>query len=142
MDTAFNEKIINCFYETTEDCVKVVDTHGILMSFNDNGYKIMEIDNANDVIGKSWINFWKGDLRKLAEDALTKAVSGEPAMFEGYCPTFKGKMKFWKVSLVPIRDDSGAVASVLVTSHDATKLIQLEERVHELENRVQDLQRN
>lgn len=142
MDTAFNEKIINCFYETTEDCVKVVDTHGILMSFNDNGYKIMEIDNANDVIGKSWINFWKGDLRKLAEDALIKAVSGEPAMFEGYCPTFKGKMKFWKVSLVPIRDDSGAVASVLVTSHDATKLIQLEERVHELENRVQDLQRN
>jgi PAS domain S-box-containing protein len=134
-----NDKIISCFYETSEDCVKVVDTNGILMSFNDNGLKVMEIDNAQDVIGKSWLSFWKGDLKIPAENAFKKAVNGEPAIFEGFCPTLKGSMKYWKVSVVPILSDTGEVTSILVTSRDSTRLVELEEKVKELEAKTKTL---
>lgn len=96
----------------------------------------MQIDSEQEVIGKSWLDFWKGDLADPAKEAFQKAVSGEPAMFEGLCPTFKGVMKYWKVSLVPIYDEDGTVASILITSKDTTKLVELEKRISELEMQV------
>lgn len=119
--------------------MKVVDTSGILRSFNENGLKVMEIDNEEDVIGKAWLGFWKGDLQVPAREAFAKAVSGEPALFEGYCPTFKGTMKYWVVSLVPIIDDDDNVASILITSKDTTKVIELEKRINDLEIEVAKL---
>lgn len=141
MSDILEDKIISCFYDSSEDCVKVVDSSGILKSFNHNGLKVMEIDNEQDVIGKSWLSFWKGDLKIPAEEAFNKAVTGEPAMFEGLCPTFKGNMKYWKVSLVPISDDKGKVSSILITSKDTTKTIELEKRINELETEIADLQK-
>ena len=139
MDAISTDKIIRCFYETSEDCVKVVDTEGILMSFNNNGLKVMEIDNERDVIGKSWLSFWKGDLKAPAEKAFKTALTGIPSRFEGYCPTFKGSMKYWEVSIVPLMNTDGSVQSLLVTSRDTTRIIDLENKVHELEARLDDI---
>lgn len=123
------DKIISCFYGSTEDCVKVVNTEGMLMSFNPNGLKVMEIDNEREVIGKDWLNFWNGNLKGVAAAALNKARAGELARFEGYCPTFKGNMKYWEVSIAPLRDDYGDITWLLVTSHDVTRRKELEKQV-------------
>ena len=139
MQENLNAQVISCFYETSEDCVKVVDTSGILQSFNENGLKVMEIDNEKDVIGKAWLSFWTGDLEIPAREAFQKAVAGEPALFEGFCPTFKGTMKYWTVSLVPIMNDAGTVASILITSKDTTKIIELEMRINDLETEMTKL---
>ncbi len=140
MNAIPTDKVISCFYETSDDCVKVVDTHGILMSFNNNGLKVMEIDNERDVIGKSWLSFWKGDLKRPAEEAFNAALRGMPSRFEGFCPTFKGTMKYWEVSIVPLMSDTNKVQSLLVTSRDTTRMFDLENRVHELEARLEDIQ--
>jgi PAS domain S-box-containing protein len=139
MTNTLNDKIISCFYESSEDCVKVVDIHGILKSFNENGLKVMEIDNQADVIGKAWLSFWKGDLEIPAREAFAKAAAGEPALFEGFCPTLKGTMKYWTVSLVPILEDDGSVGSILITSKDTTKILELEKRIDELESEMSKL---
>lgn len=103
------------------------------MSFNGNGLKVMEIDTAEDVIGTSWLSFWEGDLKIPAERALAQAKKGVPGSFEGYCPTAKGTMKFWHVSLVPLLADDGSVESILVTSKDSTELNELRKKVKQLE---------
>ncbi len=136
MDIINSQKVISCFYDASQDCVKVINTQGILLSFNDNGLKVMEIDNASDVIGKSWLSFWTGDLKIPAEKALNEALAGEPSYFQGYCPTFKGTMKFWKVSLIPVSSDSGTVESILVTSQDNTREAELEKKVAELQAKL------
>jgi PAS domain S-box-containing protein len=125
------DKIISCFYDSSEDCVKVVNTGGILLSFNPNGLKVMEIDNESDVIGKDWLAFWRGNLQDKAKAAFAKALKGELAHFEGYCPTFKGNMKYWEVSIAPLFDDFGDILWLLVISRDVTKHKDLEKRVHE-----------
>ena len=133
------DKIISCFYDSSEDCVKVIDPSGTLMSFNPNGLKVMEIDNPSDVIGKDWLKFWQGNLQKLAADALKKAASGKLAKFEGYCPTFKGTMKYWEVTIVPLYGDFNEVQWLLVTSRDASDRIEMEQKIKDLKAEVKTL---
>lgn len=123
------DKIISCFYGSSEDCVKVVNTDGMLMSFNPNGLKIMEIDSQSDVLGKDWVSFWQGNMHQKAADALQQANDGKLAKFEGYCPTFKGTMKYWEVAIAPLFDDFGNIQWLLITSRDATKQKDLEKKV-------------
>lgn len=134
------DKIISCFYGSSEDCIKVVNTDGILMSFNPNGLKVMEIDDEKDVLGKSWLNFWNDDLKPKAEQALAQAKSGQLARFEGYCPTYKGTMKYWEVSIAPLFDDFGDILWLLVSSRDATKQKDLEKQVAQLEQKIASLE--
>jgi PAS domain-containing protein len=101
------------------------------MSFNPHGLEIMEIDDERDVIGKDWLKLWKGTIQPLAAEALKKAAGGQMAHFEGYCPTFKGAMKYWEVSIAPLFNDYGEVQWLLVTSRDNTERIRLEKLVKE-----------
>jgi PAS domain-containing protein len=133
------DKIISCFYGSSEDCVKVVNVDGILMSFNPNGLKIMEINSAKDVIGKDWLAFWQGNMQEKAADAFKRASDGQLAKFEGYCPTFKGTMKYWEVTIAPLYDDFGLIQWLLVTSRDATKQKDLEKKVARQELELAEL---
>lgn len=139
MSSLPTDKIISCFYDSSEDCVKVINTDGILLSFNPYGLKAMEIDDPNDVLGKDWLKFWKGNMEPLAAAALEQAKAGTLARFEGYCPTFKGTMKYWEVSLAPLLDEFGDVQWILVTSRDMTRYKDLESEVAELRRELSDL---
>jgi PAS domain S-box-containing protein len=134
------DKIISCFYDSSEDCIKVVNTDGVLMSFNPNGLKVMEIDSPKDVIGKDWLTFWQGHMYEKAAQALKQAVDGKLATFEGYCPTFKGTMKYWQVAIAPLYDDFGGIQWLLVTSRDLTKQKNLEKKVLDQEKEIRKLQ--
>jgi PAS domain S-box-containing protein len=133
------DKIISCFYDSSSDCVKVLDTNGTLLSFNPNGLKVMEIDNEKTVIGQDWLSFWQGNLHEKAAGALKIANSGSVGSFEGYCPTFKGTMKYWEVTIAPLHNDYGDIQWLLVTSRDMTRYKDMEKRVVELEIQVSDL---
>ncbi len=106
-----------------------MDTSGMLLSFNPNGLKVMEIDDERKVIGQDWHTFWRGDIQKDVSAAINKASKGEASSFSGYAPTFKGTMKYWEVSISPLFNDHDDVQWLLVTSHDSTRLKDLEELV-------------
>lgn len=114
--------LISCFQESQTDCVKVLDSEATLLSFSDHGYKIMEIDDPKDVIGKNWLEFWQGEMAPKARDAFERAKSGHYAYFEGFCPTFKGTPKWWQVSIVPLKNSLGEVEWIISMSRDMTEL--------------------
>lgn len=134
------DKIISCFYGSSDDCIKVIDTSGTLMSFNPNGLRVMEIDDEKSVIGREWLTFWDESMLPKAAAALEKAKHGELAKFEGYCPTFKGTMKYWEVSIAPLYDGVGGVAWLLVISREATREKELERTVAALSKRIKALE--
>jgi len=125
------DDLISCFGESS-DCVKVIDPLGMLLSFNKNGYGIMEIDDPKDVIGKNWLEFWSGDMSEKAHAAFDAALAGTMGYFEGYCPTFKGTPRWWQVSVVPLKDSHGEVNWILAISRDITELQELREEVAQL----------
>ena len=134
------DKIISSFYSSSQDCVKVIDGDGMLMSFNPHGLSMMEIDDESQVIGKAWLDFWRGDVQDKAATALVKAQSGELARFEGYCPTFKGTMKYWEVSIAPLFDDYGQLMWLLVISRDTTSQKELEKLARKQSKRIEQLE--
>lgn len=133
------DKIISCFYDSSEDCVKVIDTSATLMSFNPNGLKVMEIDDERDVLGKNWLMFWKGDMQIKAAEAVEKSKNGQLARFEGYCPTLKGNMRYWVVSIAPLYNEFSEVSWLLVTSRDATRQRELEALVERQKVEIESL---
>ena len=133
------DKIISCFYGSSEDCVKVIDCDNTLMSFNPNGLKAMEIDDEKEVLGKDWLILWNGSFKAKASEALVKAKKGDLARFEGYCPTFKGNMKYWEVSIAPLYNEFKEISWLLVTSHDATKQKDLEQLVDSQKLEIESL---
>lgn len=133
------DKIISCFYESSEDCIKVIDTSATLMSFNPNGLKVMEIDDESEVLGKNWISFWDGDMQAKAAEAVAKAKLGELARFEGYRPTFKGNMKYWVISIAPLYNEFKEISWLLVTSRDATNQKELEQLVIAQKSEIESL---
>lgn len=130
------DKIIGCFYDSTTDCVKIIDTDGNLLSFNPHGYDVMEIENPADVLGKKWLTFWEGDMLPKATEALEAAVNGKAAAFSGYCPTYKGTPKWWDVNIVPLKNEFNEVQWILAISRDVTQYENLRKENAELKSQL------
>ena len=67
-----------------------------------------------------WIEFWNGDDRQAAEQAIAIAKTGGSRQFEGYCPTVDGIPTWWEVQISPILDAEGNVERLLSVSRDIT----------------------
>lgn len=131
-----SDKIISCFYDSADDCVKVLDAQATMLSFNKKGYEVMEIDDPAQVIGHSWLDFWKGDMAQKARKAFDEALNGRMGQFEGYCPTFKGTPRWWRVNVVPLKNEYNEVQWVLAMSRDVSEIIRLREENVSLRKRL------
>ncbi|MFI5212687.1 MAG: PAS domain-containing protein [Candidatus Saccharimonadales bacterium] len=119
------DNIISCFYDSTNDCVKVIDTAGTLLSLNPKGYEVMEIDDPKTVIGTKWLELWSEDMLPKAQAAFNQALNGKMARFEGFCPTFKGTSKWWQVDIAPLKNEFNEVQWILAVSRDVSELREL-----------------
>jgi PAS domain S-box-containing protein len=112
----FNRRII----ESSTDCLKVLDLDGRIVSMNDFGCRLMEIDDFPPFKDKEWVEFWPEDSRSMARAALDRAKGGRIASFQGLCPTAKGTEKWWDVTVSPILAADGTTQRILSVSRDIT----------------------
>ena len=114
---AFNASLL----DSSIDCVKVLDLDGRIQHVNGNGQTLLELDQPDRVTGQAWAGLWPPAARAEVEAAVRSAALGQATAFEGACPTFKGLMKWWEVSVSPIREPlTEKVLRLLVISRDAT----------------------
>ncbi|MBC8321677.1 MAG: PAS domain S-box protein [Bacteroidetes bacterium] len=121
----FTKRII----DSSSDCIKVLDLEGNLLSMNDGGQTLLEIDDLNPYLNKSWTDFWKGDYHKAALKAIAKAKKGESAIFTGFSPTEKGTPKWWEIIVSPISNAQGKIYHLLAVSRDITERVKAEEKI-------------
>ena len=117
--------------ESSNDCIKVLDLDAQLLYMNAGGMGLLEIDDLAPHINSEWLCFWEGEHRQSAEAAFTVAKSGEIGKFQGFCPTFKGKPKWWDVVVTPVRDSAGQVVQILSTARDVTERKRTEEELRQ-----------
>ncbi|TGD64666.1 PAS domain S-box protein [Tabrizicola sp. WMC-M-20] len=108
---------------TSQDCLKLLEPDGVLTFMNENGMHALEIDTFEAVGGRFWPDMWPATLRPTLEDALCRARKGERVVFEAECPTVKGTVKWWNVSVLPIRGADGGVHKLLAASRDITERV-------------------
>ena len=115
----FNRQII----ESSNDCINMLDLEGRLLFINDKGQELLEIEDINSHLNESWLDYWDENTdRQLAADAIRDAVDRNVGSFQGYCPTMKGKPKWWDVIITPITNIEGKVDRLLAVSRDITEL--------------------
>jgi PAS domain S-box-containing protein len=130
----FSRRVI----ESSDDCIKVLDLEGNLLSMSAGGQEAMEIDDITPYLNRSWVDFWKGKDREAAMEAISKAKKGKAGMFSGYCETAKGKPKWWEIVITPIKDANGSICRLLSVSRDITERKKAEEK---LRQHVDELER-
>lgn len=129
-------------FESSADCIKVLDLNGCLLSMNGPGRCVMEIEDCTPLVGTSWFEFWQDSERANADNAVKTALSGGTGRFSGYCPTPKGTPKWWDVVVTPILDVLGKPKQLLVVSRDITDRKQAEAALRDSEEKFRNMANN
>lgn len=103
------------------DCLKTISLDGTLQAIDRDGQCLMEIDDFSDVSGQLWASLWPAESRYLVSAAVQTALEGKVARFSADCPTAKGTVKSWEVSVAPIRNATGEVVALQSLSQDVTR---------------------
>ncbi|MEZ2354326.1 putative bifunctional diguanylate cyclase/phosphodiesterase [Caballeronia sp. RCC_10] len=114
------EQLARALLSTNRDCLKLLAPDGKMMHLSEVAAELMELDSCTQLVGVDWIGFWGDGDKKMAQAALASALRGDQADFEGFCPTAKGRPKWWRSTLYPIKDRSGRTAAVLCPSRDVS----------------------
>jgi len=130
---AFNRSII----DSSNDCIKVIGVDGTLLSMSKGGQKLMEIDDLNQVLNKSWIDFWGKPDQEMVREEISVALNGGTGRFQAFCLTGKGTPKWWDVQITTIRKTSGEPETLLSVSRDITENYEKEQLLR-WENEVKE----
>ena len=137
-----SEEFTRRILESSTDCIKVLDTDARLRFMSPGGLQVMEVDDFGAIEGCDWRDFWSGPDHEKAREAVTTALAGGSARFQGQTPTMKGRPRWWDVAVTPIINSDGSVDKLLSVSRDITVSKQWEERqrllIHELNHRVKN----
>ena len=116
------EAINRGILDASVDCIKIVDSKGILELINEPGVRAMELDHADDVHGTEWAALWPERAQATVRAAVAEALAGVPARFSDFCPTAQGAPKWWDVMVAPMPGPDGTVSRVLAISRDITAI--------------------
>lgn len=106
--------------ESSPDCIKTLDLNGNLVSMNEGGQQVMEVDDFGVICGIDWLTFWEGETRDALRTAIATANAGGMGRFQGFCPTMKGSPRWWDVVVAPILGADGKPEQLLGISRDIT----------------------
>jgi PAS domain S-box-containing protein len=121
-----SEEFNRTIFESSPDCVKVLDATGHLLAMNTQGTGLMEIDNFSPFIGRHWSKLWPEVMHKEINQALETARQGGIGAFQGLCPTDKGTPKWWDVVVSPVLGSDGTLNRLISVSRDITERRRLE----------------
>ena len=129
----FKGRLVDC----SQDCIKVLDVEGRLLSMNEAGMRALEICDFGAVMHRSWIEFWEGDDREAARASVDAAREGDTGRFTGYfATTVTKRAKWWDVVITPIRDAKGRPEWLLAVSRDVTEHKRNEQALREANLRI------
>jgi two-component sensor histidine kinase len=94
-----SEALTRRLFESSPDCVKVLDADGTLQRMNANGLALLEIDDLASVAGRPWDRLWPAGQRDKARLATQAARDGRVGRFEASRPAAGGALKWWDVTV-------------------------------------------
>ena len=137
-----SEALARTLFESSADCVKILDLEGRLIAMNSPGMDMMEIDDFTPFEGQDWASLWPEEFRPDVDRAMQDAKAGRVGHFHGLCPTPKGTFKWWDVQVSPVPDADGVTQGLLSVSRDMSERMRGEEHrtmlIAELNHRVKN----
>jgi PAS domain S-box-containing protein len=113
-------------FESSQDCVKLLDLQGRLQRMNRNGQCLMEIEDFCVLRDQDWASLWPAESQPRVQQAIECARAGKPDRFEAFCPTARNTPKWWDVTVTPVTDTTGQVSGMVSVSRDISAQKQAE----------------
>jgi formate hydrogenlyase transcriptional activator len=100
----------------------MVSLDGRLLKMNESGMRALEITELAPFVNRSWIDFWQGEDRVAAGEALEAARNGSAGRFNGYfAMAVSSQPKWWDVVVTLIRDHEGKPECFMTVSREITR---------------------
>ncbi len=107
--------------DSTGDCVKIMDLDGRLLYMNPVGLRLLEIPDLGQLLNRVVPEFFDGEFRRAAEEAIAQARSGGRGRFQYLMRIPSGAVKWFDAVVTPVTDANGAVVQLLAISRDITE---------------------
>ena len=112
-----NKRIV----QSTGDCVKILALDGRLIYVNPEGFRLLEIGDEAELLNRPLVEFFEGETRREAEQAVALALGGGRGRFQALLRTRSGVAKWFDIVVTPITDANGTVVQLLAISRDITE---------------------
>lgn len=141
-ESRIKEELNRQIIASSPDCTKVLDLDGRVVQITEQGRRLVEADDIDQVRHSDWTTWWPEEGALLAREAIATGREGRSSRFVAYGTTFKGTPKWWDTAVTPICDTQGTPAMLLVVSRDITEQQRQQEEIRrfnvELERRVKE----
>jgi PAS domain S-box-containing protein len=116
---ALSEKRYSTMVEGSPNCVLMCDREGRCLSINRNGMMALGF-NRERILGKYFLDFWPARSRDQIASLLAECAKNKPGLGEVEYDAHDGRVTVWRVTINPVEDSLGNVASLVVNGVDIT----------------------
>src|SRR5450830_2061705 len=115
-------------FESSADCVMILNPGGELMVINGNGMLALEIEDEAAVLHQPVGQLWRAARADAVATALEQARAGGVGRFTSTAPSRSGRPRWWDVTITRIRGDGDALEGLLAVARDVTGMRQADQQ--------------
>ncbi|WP_419897562.1 bifunctional diguanylate cyclase/phosphodiesterase [Roseomonas sp. USHLN139] len=116
-----SDELARSVLENSPACIKVLDLSGYLIFMNGPGLALFELDSVESVEGFGWRQTLPPEYVAAVQQGARVAARGESVQFTIFCPTARGRPKWWEIAIRPIVGADGLPYRLLWISRDITE---------------------
>ncbi|MEX2156900.1 MAG: PAS domain S-box protein [Gemmatimonadales bacterium] len=132
-----SETRLRTIIESEPECVKLVDSSGLLLDMNPAGLAMIEADRIEQVRGLAAEQIVAPDHRAAFNNLMRRVFAGGCGKLEFEIVGMKGTRRWLETHAVPLRGPDGAITAALGITRDVTQRKHAEQALRESEERLQ-----
>ncbi len=110
-----SESRLRAIVDNEPECIKIIDSHGVLVMINPAGLEMIEADTLGQVIGKPVLNIIAPRYRKAYAQLQQRVLAGESLHMQYEILGLKGCCRWLETHAVPMKEASGDLVMLAVT---------------------------
>ncbi|MDD3925212.1 MAG: PAS domain S-box protein [bacterium] len=127
--------------EGSPNWISLLDSSGMRLAINDKGLEITGL-NREEITGIPFADLWHDEYHQAATGALSQALQGQQAFFEGEYLRPDGRAIILSVTINPVVGMGGKINRLLCICHDITEQRQTQQKLLESEHRFRTILEN
>ena len=134
-----SESLFRSIFESVPECVILQNHDGSIALVNHTGLRLLEIDQSENVIGRSIYELIDEKYRDAYRAMSNTVFKGGKACLEYEMVTIKGNRRWMRTNTVPLRDSKQKITNLIATTRDITDTRLISQQLEAHRNKLQTI---